>query len=213
MKMAICILCLFLCISFHYGCSDRIGSGEATIPENSTISTDYDVNHIITLPDQHGDGSMIVTYEIPPASFHEFLHNPDREYLDSLGGKYIYSLCASDPAIIERRNSEGSEILDAYPEGVYRLSYTPMYASLIESWGSKDWVSAVLSMNGIDGEPEHIVFVYTDVLPACIWISTKENDYFVSVNEYSADYADNTHGESYTYRFYQREEYAQKMEQ
>lgn len=154
----------------------------------------------------------VPVYELTREQYREFLDSPSLHYLESNIEKYEYSIDTLNDKKIVRTKSEDAESTESSDEGVFRISSTPVYASLIEAWGSKPQVQQYLQNHNIEEDVDGIVFLSSSGLPCSIGVRTESNWYFVTIDEYDEDYQQNIHGDSYIYRLYTHSEILKKYE-
>jgi hypothetical protein len=132
--------------------------------------------------------------------------------LESNTTKYEYSIDKQNNKKIIRKNSDGAGSAGSMDEGVFRISHTPVYVSLINLWGDKSQVQQYLQSNNISGAIDDVVFLWCYELPCSIGVCVESEWYFVTIDEYTEDLEQKIHGDSYVYRLYTRNEILKKYE-
>lgn len=152
----------------------------------------------------------ISVYESTYEQYLKFLELPSIHYLESNTTKYEYSTDKQNNKKIIRKKSDDADSVESVNEGVFRISYTPVYLSLIDFWGDISQVQQYLQSNSISGDVNDVVFLSCYELPCSIGICVESEWYFVTVDEYDEDYQQNIHSNSYVYRLYTHNEILEK---
>ncbi len=152
----------------------------------------------------------ISVYELSYEQYLKFLELPSIHYLESNTTKYEYSADKQNNKKIVRKKIDDADSVVSVNEGVFRISYTPVYLSLIDFWGDISQVQQYLQSNSISGDVNDVVFLSCYVLPCSIGICVESEWYFVTVDEYDEDYQQNIHSNSYVYRLYTHNEILEK---
>lgn len=152
----------------------------------------------------------ILVYELTYEQYLKFLELPSIHYLESNTTKYEYSTDKQNNKKIIRKKIDDADSVESVNEGVFRISHTPVYLSLIDFWGDISQVQQYLQSNSISGDVNDVVFLSCYVLPCSIGIRVESEWYFVTVDEYDEDYQQNIHSNSYVYRLYTHNEILEK---
>ena len=152
----------------------------------------------------------ISVYELTYEQYLKFLELPSIHYLESNTTKYEYSADKQNNKKIIRKKIDDADSVVSVNEGVFRISHTPVYLSLIDFWGDISQVQQYLQSNSISGDVNDVVFLSCYVLPCSIGICVESEWYFVTVDEYDEDYQQNIHSNSYVYRLYTHNEILEK---
>ena len=154
----------------------------------------------------------ILVYKLAYEQYLKFIESPSIHYLESNTAKYEYSIDKQNNKKIIRKKSDGSNSAESVDEGVFRISHTPVYVSLIDFWGDISQVQQYLQSNNISGSIDGVVFLSSYELPCSIGICVESEWYFVTIDEYIEDYQQNIHSDSYVYRLYTHNEILKKFE-
>ena len=152
----------------------------------------------------------ILVYKLAYEQYLKFIESPSIHYLESNTAKYEYSIDKQNNKKIIRKKSDGSNSAESVDEGVFRISHTPVYVSLIDFWGDISQVQQYLQSNNISGSIDDVVFLSCYELPCSIGICVESDWYFITIDECNEDYQQNIHSDSYVYRLYTHNEILKK---
>ena len=156
--------------------------------------------------------SAIVVCDLTREQCAFFLKSPSVDYLEKNTERFKYSIDPNnDKKIIFQKVTGTSAVAESIDGGVHRLSYTPIYCSLVEFWGSEIKVQEYLQNNNIIEHTNTVYFLCMNGLPDCIWISTETEWYFVTIDEQVEDIENNLHSDSFVYRLYRYDEFVSKF--
>lgn len=154
----------------------------------------------------------ILVYKLDYEQYLKFLDSPSIHYLESNTAKYEYSIDKQKNKKIIQKKLDDIDSAKSVDEGVFRLSHTPVYVSLIDFWGDISQIQQYLQSNNISGDIDDVVFLSCYELPCSIGICVESEWYFVTIDEYIEDYQENIHSDSYVYRLYTHNEILKKYE-
>ena len=183
------LLVLLICLAF-YGCTNYPGF----------INTQYTAQ----------TEKSILVYKLDYEQYFEFLEEPSVHYLESNTTKYEYSIDKQNNKKIIQKKFDGTDSVKNVDDGGIRISHTPVHVSLIDFWSDISQVQQYLQSNNISADIEDVVFLSCYELPCSVGVYVESEWYFVTIDEYSEDYQQNIHSDSYVYRIYTRNEFIKK---
>lgn len=153
----------------------------------------------------------ILVYNLTYKQYLEFLNTPSVDCLESNATKYSYSVDAQNKKIFKKR-LDNKRLIESADDGVFRISNTPIYSSLINFWSDKSQVQQYLETNNIYGAVDNVLFLSCYTVPCSIGLYINSEWYFVIIDEFDEDYQLDIHSNTYAYRLYTRSEILKKYQ-
>ncbi len=153
----------------------------------------------------------ITVYEITGDQYLTFLELPSIDYLKSVSTIHVYSVDENHDKTMIKKKADATTFTEYSAEGVFRISYIPVWKSLIDFWSDRSKVQQYLESNDIWGNIEEIVFLSSYEFPCTIGICADSEWCFVTINEYDEDCLQDPHDDSFVYRIYTHHQTAKKF--
>lgn len=143
----------------------------------------------------------IAEYCLGKENFQRFLQNPTMDvFLEEYNDCIVYRKSAVQENYIEVLNDDGS-VFEEVQGGQYRIGAWPIYTEFIDFMNERNNFEQALQKNGIEEqllnytilsydwyEPQEGVYIPPGTGPQmCIWLHTKEGDYFLENDVYHGD--------------------------
>lgn len=152
----------------------------------------------------------LVIYELKRNDFYEFVKNPSIDFLNKIKySSYLFNESSDINKLSVKYNSDKETTEQIFDNKQFWVNRVCISQKLIDFLSNKSSLERYLSQNDINSKIENYTTVYSYGLPTTLYITTKNEDYFITINENHGDMSSTS--DDYIYNLYSSIQYSKKF--